>query len=157
MRVQTLPNPVTAIAGLQAQITALSGDVSSLTTDVSSLQTSVTALQSLAVLGGKFNRTALQNGTYSAAIGDCVSIDSTGGIVTVNLPAITSGIDGRGILIMDFYGLNTQGCNTTPHGTDTVEGLAAGDQPGFVGPQFSAWLIADNSTKNWGIVVLGAF
>jgi hypothetical protein len=102
------------------------------------------------------NVTAVQTGTYSAAVGDLVVYDSTLGAVTVLLPPINAGNKGRRIGMTSPDAFNANGVNTTPAGTDTVVGIPAGAGPGFTGPAFSVSFTSDG-VSNWLLDTFGSF
>ena len=135
------PPDSAAVAALQTAVTTLQADVTALQAEIAALPDNVTAVKT---------------GTYNASFGDCIRIDSSGAVVTVNLPAGSLSDKGKSILVMSFFADNPNGVNTIPHGTDTVVGINAAGVPGFITPEYSAMLIFDG-VSNWGIQFLGVF
>lgn len=95
-----------------------------------------------------WNVTSIQTGTYSAAIGDAVQVNTQSAVVTVNLPQITAANKGRKIFVTATPVTNTHGFDLIPFGAQTVGGQSASAFPGVSAPGFSTVLVSDG-VSNW--------
>jgi hypothetical protein len=82
---------------------------------------------------------------YSASSDETVRCDTTAGNVRVAMPQASSA-PGRTIWIRITAGANS--VDTIPNGSDTVNGLAAGDGPG-IGPPYTTGQLMSDGISDW--------
>ncbi|TCS61686.1 hypothetical protein [Varunaivibrio sulfuroxidans] len=136
------------ISAAQANATAAAGSAASAAT--SETNAAASAATALAATVGKYDRhvhIAFADSPYTIAaptVDTLITVDTTAGDVTVNLPASAGEADNRLLGINKSSAVNT--VTITPNGTDTVGGLAS-----FVMFDATEWcdLYLDKSAADW--------
>lgn len=95
------------------------------------------------------NTYSAKTSTFTAALDYHYSINTTGGAVTVNLPAITGDNAGKSLVVKFRSGTNA--VTISPNSGDTIEGLNSLSLTDSQAPGQSAILVSDG-TSSWEII-----
>ena len=167
---------VTTVAGISANVTTVAGAntaIGTVATNVASVNTAATNIAAIIAAPGSATAAAASaaaaaasaaSGMYSAVqdksanysvvagdAGDLIRVTTTGGAVTITLPAISTQTDGFKVAIVKWTG-DTNAVTVARSGLDTINGATS---YGLSSQYNSATFVADFETAQWFAVASG--